>query len=86
MKTIWKFPIPVQDIIYRVMMPEGAEVLHFDVQNDQPTIWARVDPARSLVPHTFRLAGTGHLLNNAGRHLGTCFHGPLVWHLFEFAP
>ena len=83
MLTIWKFPVPLGDYP-TIEMPKGAQVLHFDMQN-RLTIWALVDPSAPKEERHFRLAGTGHPINSDGFliHLGTCFQGPFVWHLFE---
>ena len=81
-RTIWKFTIALTDEP-SVQMPEGAEVIHFDNQDGTPTIWAVVDPDAPLEVRHFSLRGTGHRMNGAGRHIGTAFQGPFVWHLFE---
>ncbi len=84
-RTVWKFPLPGQGINH-VSMPEGAEILHFNMQ-DEPTIWALVDPQREIVSRKFQIVGTGHPLaeeeNEAFIYVGTCFQGPFVWHLFK---
>jgi hypothetical protein len=82
--TIWKFPVPIEDQ-FTIDMPEGAGVLHFGCQGAQPTLWAAVDPEAAVKPVAFRLFGTGHPIAAPAhlRYIGTCFHGPFVWHLFE---
>lgn len=85
MKRVFKFEIPIDDEVV-IDMPEGAEVLHFDVQGELPYIWVRVDPDLPEKEYRFRFAGTGHHLeDNVGKHLGSCMMrgGALVWHLFE---
>lgn len=86
MRAVWKFPIPIDDII-AIKMPEGADLLHFGLQNDEPTLWALVDPASPLQERYFRFAGTGHLIANRPdiTYVGTAvgWRGKLVWHLFE---
>ena len=85
-RTIWKFPLALEGLI-SVAMPEGAEILHFAMQGDTPTIWALVEPSRMNESRHFQLAGTGHPLaesdGSPATHIGTCVHGPFVWHLFE---
>lgn len=86
MTTIWRFEIPIQDDI-RLEMPQGAEVLTFQVQAGKPMIWARVRADAPSVTRRLRLAGTGHPLNGAADapHVGsTQLHdGALVFHLFD---
>lgn len=83
--TVWKFLIKIDDIA-EVEMPVGAQILHFDSQDEIPCIWARVDPKSPKVMRRFRFAGTGHPLDgDVGEHVGSCqmAGGRLVWHLFE---
>lgn len=58
MKTVWKYPIPLGDII-EIPMPRDARVLHVALQGREPTIWALVDDEHEPVMRRFRLAGTG---------------------------
>ena len=44
MKTIWKFPVPVNDGNV-LEMPEGAKILSVQVQGETPCLWALVDVA-----------------------------------------
>lgn len=82
-KVIWKFPIPVINR-FKLDMPAGAKVLHVATQNDEPCIWALVDPARAVEARRFRLVGTGHEVTNPGEYVGTFMmrDGALVFHLF----
>ena len=87
-RTIWKFPIRLEDAI-NIFMPIGAEVIAVDVQQGEVCIWAVVDPAAPHECRTFRCAGTGHSLpDGLGRaqHIGTVQldGGALVFHLFDF--
>ena len=85
-RTVWEFPLALESRL-PIDMPEGAEVLHFNMQGDTPTIWALVDEKRNFVSRHFLLAGTGHPMQGEDDslldYIGTCFHGPFVWHLFE---
>ncbi len=86
MKTVWKFTIPLRDVV-SIVMPRGAEIIHVANQFGTPTIWALVDPAESLVNREFRFAGTGHLIpeHHLGKHVGSFLMdgGSLVFHIFE---
>lgn len=86
MKTIWKFPLPELTGDISIRMPVGAQVLRFEHQvgTELPSIWALVDPENDVEDRQFSLFGTGHPVPDNGLvHLGTCQHGPFVWHLFE---
>lgn len=88
MATIWKFPFSVIDDRLVIEMPRGALPLSVQVQHNQPTLWAIVDPEAEIVNHRFCLVGTGHSTpENVGRFIGTfqMFDGSLVFHLFEAA-
>ena len=86
MKTIWKFAIPLGDLV-SIAMPRGAKIIHVANQFGMPTIWALVDPAEPWVTREFRFAGTGHLIHDhhLGKHAGSFFMegGSLVLHIFE---
>ncbi len=86
MKSVWKFELPITDR-FSIPMPVGARLLNVETQNEQPCLWALVDPAAEKEGRQFRLAGTGHPINNPDElsYVGTCMMrgGGLVWHLFE---
>lgn len=91
MKTIWKFPLSL-DEYQAVTMPEDAEILHVGVQGSVPHIWAMVDTTAPVkVRHIYQY-GTG--IEVEGRplvpptYLGTVqidfeWGGPFVAHYFE---
>jgi hypothetical protein len=87
MKSIYKFSLPLDDQ-FVLAMPSGAKILSVQVQNDQPCIWAIVDPAEPPEPRCFEMYGTGHTLPEditALKFIGTFqLEIPgLVFHLFE---
>ena len=81
---VFKYPFSPTDV-FTIEMPQGAEVLHVDMQNQTPCIWAKVDPDAPTVNRRFRMAGTGYDLGDVAAHVGTIFmaDGNLVFHLFE---
>ena len=84
-RTIWKFPLAVGDVS-QIAMPEGAEILSVQTQQEQPCLWALVDPGATLEARSFRLAGTGHpIFEDNIRFIGTfqLSGGSFVGHLFE---
>lgn len=86
MRTIWKFPLFVEDEQI-VRMPKGAEILHAAFQLGVLCLWAKVDPDADEEERYVRIAGTGHPISESGgmRHIATVLtaDGSLVWHVFE---
>ena len=85
MKKVYKYTLDWFDY-KRLMLPVGAQILHFDVQHGEPQIWALVEPEATMIERTFRLAGTGHAITEQSlNHIGSTLmmNGKLVWHLFE---
>lgn len=85
MKVVYKFEIPFLDHI-TLPLPKDAELLHFASQGGAPMIWALVDPTQPQQDRSFRLAGTGHPIEEEGlTFVGTAMFGggALVFHLFE---
>lgn len=89
MRQIWKFPLGVapDDATVTLEMPAGAQIVQFAGGEHSavfaPTIWAIVDTDEQPEPRRFTVYGTGHPLPRNGRHIGTYFDGPFVWHVFE---
>ena len=82
MKTVWKFPLDLNRLSY-VRMPTGYEILKIDCQDDQPMIWALVDPEAPMDTHGFLIRGTGHPVPDGMGHIASFFQGPFVWHVFQ---
>lgn len=83
MKAIWKFPLKFTAGWQPVRLPVGAIPVRFGIQNDTPCLWAEVDPEAKPVIRNFAVYGTGHAIDDDTRYVGSCDHGPFVWHLFE---
>jgi len=83
MKRIWKFEFVITDE-QTVSMPIGAKILHVQVQDHMPYIWALCNPKASYESRTFRVYGTGNPVpEDSGKHIGTFQDGRYIWHLFE---
>jgi hypothetical protein len=89
-ETIWKFPLPLLDDLGLandrpvINMPEGARILTLQVQYDEPTLWAIVDPDQKLISRRFIVVGTGHEVPpDVGAYVGTWQPRGFVFHLFE---
>lgn len=81
MNTIHKYHIQYQDT---VNLPETAKVIHFDFQDDTPTIWVEQDLNAPTVPMDFRILGTGYEVPPNAKHIKSVIHTPFVWHLYQF--
>ncbi|MCP4552476.1 MAG: hypothetical protein GY834_10655 [Bacteroidetes bacterium] len=86
MLVIYKYPVIPNDEIC-IEMPEDAQILTVDTQFGKPQIWALVNPQNPLEKRHFRMAGTGHSIDEKQNlhHLGTfqMDEGTLIFHLFE---
>jgi hypothetical protein len=84
MRAVWKFPLSLAVDEISLLMPQGSRPLAFDMQGDEPMLWALVDTDAPVEPRTFHITGTGHRLPEKDLlYIGTCFEKPFVWHLFE---
>jgi hypothetical protein len=87
MLTVYKYPIAGADE-FTLSLPVGAQLLSVQMQNGQPCLWALVDPDTRPVNRKFRLAGTGHPIEQSNVELKyvSTFQangGALVFHVFE---
>lgn len=89
MLTTWKFPVQVEDE-FEIELPTGARILAVQSQGDPmlavPFVWALVDPSAPKEKRLFRVAGTGHPIEETNlTYIGTfqMRGGALVFHLFE---
>jgi hypothetical protein len=89
MKTIYKYVLPVEDEV-RISMPAFAEVLSVGAQKEQVCVWVLVDTIMPSLHKTFRIAGTGHPIEEPEKwsFIGTVllYEGALVFHIFQLDP
>lgn len=64
-------------------MPAGAEIVHFDMQDDRPCIWAKVNPYEATLQREFYILGAGYDIHDSLEYVGAIQQGIYVWHLFE---
>lgn len=86
-KQIWKFELNTVDT-QEVLVPDGAEILTVQVQNEKPCIWALVDINVGWVTITIEIFETGNpieasVLNRT--YIGTyqLSRGASVGHVFK---
>ena len=85
MQTIWKYEISITDR-QTILMPKGARILSFQLQNNIPCIWAIVNTEAKKETRTFLVLGTGNIfsIKNKLNFMGTIQDSNgFVWHLFE---
>lgn len=87
-QTIWKFPLLMADM-QCVSMPAGAKILTVQTQDNQPCLWALVDPNASTEKRCFEVFGTGHPVYpdiDHSQYISTfqLNGGALVYHDFEY--
>jgi hypothetical protein len=84
-KTIWKFPIHLEDAVV-IDMPVNAKTLCIDVQKNVVYLWAEVDPEVNREKRIFHLYGTGHSLpDDPGTYISSFMvaGGTFVFHVYE---
>ncbi len=94
MRVIFKYSLSISDQVL-LYLPEGAEVLSVQGQEDQLVLWAIVDPSQNVEPRSFSVYGTGNpFQSDNARYIGTAqvqvlpgveATNPMmgVWHVFE---
>ncbi len=84
MRRVYKYPFDVTGHI-EIVAPEGMIPLRVLIQHGSPCLWALVDPSKPPRTHHFRLAGTGHDIEEENLRFVDTFlmsGGALVWHVF----
>jgi hypothetical protein len=87
MSKIWKYEVEIKDH-FEVVMPVLSKPLCVMVQYGTPQMWVQVTPSDQTSIRRFRLAGTGHEINEyegTHKYIGSfqLANGDLVFHLFE---
>lgn len=88
-KTIYKYSCSLEFLSDEIAfdMPRHHTVLHVANQYETLCIWALVDPNFEAVTARFRIAGTGHVIDDwdEWEYRGTALFqgGTLVFHVFE---
>lgn len=83
-KTIFKFPLQVQDE-QRLIMPVGAQILTVQIQKETPCLWALIDLNAKREAVNIGIYGTGNPVpDNIKTYVGTfqLLEGNLVFHVF----
>jgi hypothetical protein len=82
MKTIHKYRL-----YNTIALPEGAQVLTVQLQEDEPYLWALVDDFNPFEKRNFQTVGTGWDLEARAYsnrvYIATFQQNGFVWHVFE---
>jgi hypothetical protein len=88
-KRIYKYTLETTDKQV-ISLPTGAEILTVQAQNDEPQLWALVDPNEKYTEERYiEIYGTGHPvycdMGVERRYLAAyqLSDGALVFHVFE---
>jgi hypothetical protein len=84
MITIHKYQFEIADSI-EIEMPIHSDILSIQLQNNKPTMWAKIDTSLQMAKRIFLVFGTGHEMSSVFdyRHIGTLQVNGHVWHIFE---
>ena len=93
MKTIYKYPLNfTRDsgknyTLCDILLPEGAKILHYGVQDGNITMWAEVDRDAQTEMRTFAVVPTGGDVpedwDKNWEHQATVFMSVYVWHIYK---
>ena len=85
MWTVWKYKLPFPRQKIDLVMPVGANLVHFAKQGIVLCVWARVEPGRAEGLRRLMVLGTGLPVTEEYpySHVGTCEDGEFIWHLFD---
>lgn len=81
MKVIYKYPLEV--CACTIDLPVFSKIVCVHEQNYTPTLWIEQDPNAAKEAITFFVCGTGESIPGNSNHVGTCFIGSYVWHVYQ---
>lgn len=85
MQAIHKFMLPAHSGRFTLWMPQGAQLIHVNVQHGLPCLWALVQVANKGGSREFEMRLTGAESEPVGPYVGTVLldSGAFVLHMFE---
>ncbi len=85
MKTIWKYPLDIQNEANELEVPLGGRALFVAVQEGVLCVWFEVDPEMPPETRELGVIGTGHVFSadRAPTYIGSVLMPPFVWHVYE---
>ena len=87
MLKVFKYHIRIDDYL-EIDLPEQAKILTVDTQRGTPYMWVLCNPELPIITRKFKIAGTGHPIEEEPdnlNHIGTfqLYNGDLIFHVFE---
>jgi hypothetical protein len=82
-KTVYKWPIPMQERTFTLDLPKGWKFLSLMLQGDRPHVWLEVQDGIAREEFDFGLYGTGHEIPLSATYLASFQFGPFVFHLYR---
>jgi len=83
MRTVYKYPLKVEDGKQCILLPEDSKLVTIGSQEDKPVMWFEVDPSTQPLPEIFRVYGTGQPIHINYDYTGSSFCGMYVWHVYR---
>ena len=82
MKKVFKYELKHDGV---TKLPRSHEVVHADMQNGVPYIWAEVYADEEVMCKRigYVICGTGQPLPAMACHVKTIMDGPYVWHVYR---
>jgi len=82
-RRMYRYEIPVDDQAHVVTLT-GEPLAFAATDTETVEFWAEHDDQAGRTDRAFRVVGTGHVIPDGARWVGTCpRHYGLVWHLYE---
>jgi hypothetical protein len=81
---VWKYVMSGPS--WSFLIPIGAKVLTVGIQDHRVVIWALVDITHETEKRGFLGVGTGGVVPEDAKYIGTVFYETLVHHIFEVPP
>ncbi len=87
MEVIYKYPI--RNGTESFELPEFSILRYMDYQASEEAIylWIEINTDNKIQTHTFQIVGTGQILPEYKKYIGSCqvlpSSTPLVWHVYE---
>jgi hypothetical protein len=83
MKTVWKYPLRIDEASQAIPMPKRAKILYAGLDpKGNSCVWAVVDTELAVETVTVHIRGTGHPLPPDVRHVGSIQQGEFIGHVF----
>jgi hypothetical protein len=82
-KTVWKYPLRIDDSIQSIETYAGSRIVHVGNQDGQLCVWIEHNIESNPVRRHFKVHGTGHPIEPYAVHVGSAVMPPFVWHVYE---